>query len=285
MRKLLFGQKAYYYKDMAGKFTQNGIYYETENFKKRRQTLVFMHGLSGSLSAWDSFRDLSDKYNLVFFDLRGHGKSVRYPNYDDYSLANFTDDLNLLLGELKIKKFIIIAHSFGCLLALDFLGKYPDKVKAAVFLSPDYRIGKTMRGRLVRLMLGGAQFLKYLPFKSKEGKHIDYSIFPKGDWSLRRILADARNTTLRSYLFCLKQASMFAEEDILPKIKIPVLIIHGAKDTIFPAGDSIRMASKIKNARLKILPEANHLLVLNAADQVKQEIREFLSMSQIRLKF
>jgi len=26
-------------------------------------------------------------------------------------------------------------------------------------------------------MLGGAQFLKYLPFKSKTGKHIDYSIF------------------------------------------------------------------------------------------------------------
>jgi len=208
--------------------------------------------------------------------LRGHGKSVRYPSYDDYSLENFTEDLKILLDDLKIKKFIIIAHSFGCLLALDFLGKYHNKVKAAVFLSPDWRIGKTMRGHFIRIMLGGAQFLKYLPFKSKTGKHIDYSIFPKGDWSLRRILADARNTTFRSYLFCLKQASKFAEEDILPQIKIPVLIIHGGKDTIFPAGDSIRMASKIKNARLKIIPEANHLLVLNSADQVKKEIKEFL---------
>jgi len=74
--------------------------------------------------------------------LRGHGKSVRYPSYDDYSLENFTEDLKILLDDLKIKKFIIIAHSFGCLLALDFLGKYHNKVKAAVFLSPDWRIGK-----------------------------------------------------------------------------------------------------------------------------------------------
>jgi len=51
---------------MEGKFTKNGIYYETENFQKGRKTLVFIHGLSGSLSAWNSFRDLSDRYNLVF---------------------------------------------------------------------------------------------------------------------------------------------------------------------------------------------------------------------------
>jgi len=63
---------------------------------------------------------------------------------------------------------------------------------------------------------------------------------------------------------------------VLAQIKIPVLILHGAQDTIFPAHDSILMASKIKNARLKILPKTNHLLVLNAADQVKQEIKEFL---------
>jgi len=56
---------------MEGKFTQNGIYYETENFKKWRQTLIFIHGLSGSLSAWDSFKDLSDHYNLVFLTCAG----------------------------------------------------------------------------------------------------------------------------------------------------------------------------------------------------------------------
>jgi len=184
--------------------------------------------------------------------------------------------LNLLLNDLKIEKFIIIAHSFGCLLALNFLRKYSHKVSAAVFLSPDYRIGKTIRGRSIRLMLSGAQFLKYLPFKSKTGKHIDYSIFPKAIGVFAAFSRMRVNTTLRSYLFCLKQASNFNEEDVLAQIKIPVLILHGAQDTIFPAHDSILMASKIKNARLKILPKTNHLLVLNAADQVKQEIKEFL---------
>ena len=220
---------------------------------------------------------MSHKYNVLFFDLRGHGKSVHYPDYEDYSLQNFADDLRNLTAQLRIKKFIIISHSYGCLLGLDFLGRYQKQVEAAVFLSPDYRIGKTIRNRLIRMLLTGAQFLKYLPFRPNSGGHIDYAIFPKGDWSLTRILADAKNTTFRSYLFCMKQASTFDEEDVLPKIYIPVLIIHGAKDTIFPVRDSVAMASKIKTARLKIFPDATHLLILSNAPQVIDEIQKFIA--------
>lgn len=262
---------------MTGKYTKERIYYEVGKFKKDRSTLVFVHGLSGSISSWAQFKKMSDKYNTLFFDLRGHGESVHYPNYEDYALKNFAGDLRDLTAELKIKKFVIVSHSYGCLLALDFLGRCQEQVKAAVFLSPDYRIGKTIRGRLTKALLGGAQLLKYLPFKLTPGGHVDYAIFPKGDWSLKRVLADARNTTFRSYLFCLKQASAFDEEGILPKISVPVLIVHGAKDTIFPVSDSVRMASKIKSARLKILPEANHLLILNSAPRVIEEIEKFIA--------
>jgi pimeloyl-ACP methyl ester carboxylesterase len=261
---------------MEGKYTKEGIYYEVGKFKKDRPSLVFVHGLSGSISSWAQFKKMAEKYNTLFFDLRGHGESVHYPNYDDYALQNFAADLRDLTAELKVKEFILISHSYGCLLALDFLGRFQGQVKAAVFLSPDYRIGKTIRGRLTQMLLAGAQLLKYFPFKFTPGGHVDYSIFPKGDWSLKRVLADARNTTFRSYLFCLKQASAFDEEATLPKISMPVLIMHGAKDTIFPVQDSIRMASRIKTARLKILPDANHLLILNNAPQVIDEIEKFI---------
>ena len=262
---------------MEGQYTKEGIYYETNKFRKGRPTLVFVHGLSGSISSWDQFRRMQGRYNVLFFDLRGHGKSAHYPDYEDYSLRNFAEDLYLLTREAKIKDFVIVSHSYGCLLALDFLGRYQKLISGAVFLSPDYRIGKTIRGRLTRALLASAQLLRYFPYKSQPGGHIDYAIFPKGDWSLTRILADARNTTFRSYLFCLKQASAFDEEDILPRISVPVLIMHGAKDTIFPASDSIAMASKIKTARLKILPEANHLLILNNTPQVIEEMEKFIT--------
>lgn len=261
---------------MEEKYTKRGIFYQTNEIREGRLTLVFVHGLSGSISSWSLFNGMSQKYNIVFFDLRGHGESIHYPDYEDYSLRNFSDDLNDLAIELMVKKFVVISHSYGCLLALDFLGRFQDMVRAAVFLSPDYRIGKTIRGRLTRALLTGAQLLKYLPFKFTPGGHIDYAIFPKGDWNLPRILADARNTTFRSYLYCLKQASGFDEEDVLPKISIPVLIIHGAKDTIFPVQDSIRMAARIKNARLKIFPDANHLLILDHAPQAIEDIEKFL---------
>lgn len=48
-------------------------------------------------------------------------------------------------------------------------------------------------------------------------------------------------------------------DQILPRIKIPVLIVHGNQDEIVPVEQSIKTASLLPNARLEVLEGADHI--------------------------
>jgi len=81
---------------------EDRIYYETNEFKPDRLTLVFVHGVSGSSSAWLPYEKIfENKYNILTYDIRGHGKSKKYPNYSDYEIKNFAEDLHDLISFLK----------------------------------------------------------------------------------------------------------------------------------------------------------------------------------------
>jgi len=56
----------------------------------------------------------------------------------------------------------------------------------------------------------------------------------------------------------MKQSFSFRGEPILGKIDIPVLIIHGKEDSIFPIKHGIEMAKKIPNAKIVMLDNVCH---------------------------
>lgn len=264
-------------------FSKNGLYYRINKFEENRPTLVFIHGLSGSSSAWLPYEKFfKEKYNVLSFDLRGHGKSLKYKNYSDYQIEKFAEDINELVTHLAINKFVLISHSFGAFIAFEFLKKYQDKVTSAVFLSPGFQVGKRKLAILVKPLLQFYRFLaNLLPFLSKPGWHIDYSKYKNsGDWNLRRMFADIGNTGLRPYLLGTLQLYENDFEVVLEKLKIPVLIIHGEKDTIIPAGNSKIISGRIKNSELVFLPGADHILVLNNFVEVSTEISKFLDKNK-----
>ena len=259
-------------------FPVNKIYYRLNEFRPNRPTLVFIHGLSGSSSAWAPYEQKFEaEYNLLTFDLRGHGKSVKPKNYTDYALKNFADDLLSLLEHLKITDFILVSHSFGTLIALEFLANHQTMVKAAVFLSPNFAPDERLIARAVKALLSAAKIFKFLPFSSRPRGHIDYQNYLNtGDWNIRRMAADIRNTGLRVYLYCSRQSCRFDRENFLSEITVPVLIIHGKKDTIFPVKSAMAMAEKIKKSNIILLDRADHIIVLNYFSEVAGAIENFL---------
>src|SRR3989344_7188178 len=120
-------------------FAERGIYYRVNGQLPGRATLLFIHGLSGSSSAWWPYeRILENRYNIISPDLRGHGKSQKLLFYGAYTPELIADDIVKLLEHLEVKHCIIIAHSFGTLLALTALRQAPRIFEAAVFISPTY---------------------------------------------------------------------------------------------------------------------------------------------------
>lgn len=262
-----------------------GLYYRKNDFEPSRPTLVFVHGLSGSSSAWLPYEKiLESKYNILSYDLRGHGKSPKPTKYDDYALGNFVDDLDALLTYEKIKHFILISHSFGTLIAFEFLAKYPNRAKAAVFLSPSFSVSKRKLSKLTRPLLSLVNLLRPFPFSPKPGIHIDYSQYPNtGDWNIPRMIADVGNTSLRVYLYCTKQSYSFDCEEFLEKINMPVLLIHGKKDTIFPVDNSIFMSQKIKGSELILIPNADHIIALNNVGEITEAIQTFVEKNRVAI--
>lgn len=256
----------------------NKIYYRTNKFEKDRQTIVFVHGLSGSSSAWIKFEDkFKDEYNILTFDLRGHGKSIKFKKYNDYSMYAFAQDLDELIIFLNIKNFILISHSFGTLIAQEYLKKHKKLVKATVFLSPNFIIGKRFIDKLVKHSTTPVLLLNKFPFSTKPAKHIDYSKYLNtGDWNIPRTIADVTNTGFRVYLNCTRQTCKLDYSKLLKDLQIPTLIIHGKKDSVFPVENSKQMSKKIKNSKLIILNNADHILVLNYFKQVSDSIQNFI---------
>lgn len=262
-------------------FAPKGIYYRTNTFQSERQTIVFVHGLSGSSSAWIPYeKELELKFNILLFDLRGHGKSEKPCLYEEYRMEDFADDLYELVEHLKLEKFVLLGHSLGAFVVLDFLQKHQEKVTKVIFLAPNFSVAKMLSAKIIAPFLWlGIFVFKKLPFRNRIGGHIDYSRFPNtGDWNIMRMVADIRNTSLRVYLYVTRQSYYFDGEDILGKIYIPTLIIHGKRDTIFPVQYGVLMARKISGSKLVFLEDADHILALNKVKDIIKEIRIFLEI-------
>lgn len=260
-------------------FEPRGLYYRMNTFESGRQTIVFVHGLSGSSSAWLPYeKDLEHSFNILSFDLRGHGKSEKPLTFEEYKMEDFANDLAALVEHLKINKFILLSHSLGSFIALAYLRKHQEKVSKVIFLAPNFSVGKMLSAKIIVPFLWiGISLFKRLPFRGGRGKHVDYRAFPNtGDWNIPRMIADVGNTTLRVYLYATRQTYNFDGEDILGGIQIPTLIIHGKKDTIFPIKYGMLMAGKIPGAKFVLFEDADHILALNKVDEILKEVKKFM---------
>jgi pimeloyl-ACP methyl ester carboxylesterase len=255
-----------------------GLYYRTNDFTPGRSTLVFVHGVSGSSSAWQPYEARFDRdFNVLTFDIRGHGRSIKYRRSADYAISHFVDDLRVLLRHLGIDTCVLVSHSFATLMALEFLRTDQSSVEAAVLISSDFDVGRRLPARLLQAALAPVELLELLPFRPRNGRHVDYSRYPdSGDWNLARMHEDIGNTTWRIYWYCTRASYAVHADPFLTSIRVPVLLLHGRKDTIFPVENSIYMAIRIPDADLVVIDDANHIIVLNRPREVSDAIEQFL---------
>lgn len=260
-------------------FLKNEIYYRTNEFKPNRITLVFVHGVSGSCSAWLPYEKIfENKYNVLTYDIRGHGKSKKFPNYADYDMKCFANDIHDLVSHLNILKFVIISHSFAAPIALEYIKLFRETIIATVFLSPMINLNKNFSTTIMRPILKLTKAFNLFPFNPKKGGHVDYTKHPNtADWNIKRNYADIKNTTLRIHLYCLRQSfyKTLPEYD-LEKINIPTLIMHGEKDSFVPVKNSVIMSQIIPNSELVIIPDIDHIVVLNKVKEVSKAIENFI---------
>lgn len=244
--------------------------------------MVFVHGAGGDLNAWKQELEYFQEkgYSTLAIDLRGHGISDRPMKATQYDLESFARDIKAVLEKEEISDFFLIAHCFGGMVTIVFQKLYPDLAKKYVLIDTTSKAPQGLKAILwlqypILPILNFVLQSRFLNHTSS--KHVDFEKFiGTGDWNLPRMYSDISNTSLRSWLFTYQHMARFDGREILKNIKTPTLIIHGAEDHIFDTEEAKKISELISESVLDIVPEANHIIVLNNPDTLCERIETFL---------
>jgi len=83
------------------------------------------HGFAGNLEVWDDLMaDLSKDHEAVALDCRGHGKSDKPHEPEQYGIE-MVNDITRLMGHLQISKAHIVGYSMGGAIVMKMLVEHP----------------------------------------------------------------------------------------------------------------------------------------------------------------
>ena len=100
------------------------------------KTLVMLHGVASNHTRWSEFveyTELKSEWNLLRLDLRGHGDSMYRGRINRH---RWVADLHAIIEKEELPSVVLLGHSLGAEIALDFTAAYPDKVAGLILIDP-----------------------------------------------------------------------------------------------------------------------------------------------------
>lgn len=92
--------------------------------------LVVLHGLFGMADNWGSFgRSFGEKRQIHLLDLRNHGRSF---HSDGMSIEDMVDDLRTYISSIGVEKVLLLGHSLGGKVAMQFAFDHPTEVEKLI---------------------------------------------------------------------------------------------------------------------------------------------------------
>ena len=199
--------------------------------------IVFIHGLSQCWLQWSRQMNSSlvEDHRLVALDMRGHGLSDKPPHgYDDS--RQWADDVNAVIQALNLDHPVLSGWSYGPLVFLDYIRHYgEDRIGGLHFVGAVTKLGSQEANAVLT-----PEFLSLVP----QFFATDTETSVRGLQALLRLCFALEPSASELYLMLGYNVSVpayvrqgmlsrsFDNDDLLPKIRKPVLITHGASDAI-----------------------------------------------------
>src|SRR4051812_48046156 len=78
---------------------------------------------------------LSDMFRLVYYDQRGRGRSSAGVSAADVTIASEVQDLDTVRRSLGLERVVVLGHSWGGLIAMEYAIRFPRHVSALVLMN------------------------------------------------------------------------------------------------------------------------------------------------------
>lgn len=218
-----------------------------------RRTLLFLHGFGGSARQWAyQVEKFGERDRVIALDLRGHGSSQRPPG--PYDVATLRDDVAAAARALSVRRpLILIGHSFGAALAVEFALRYPRMVDGLVLIAaaPEYPLAWPYRAALA------------LPLPIL---NLVYPWIRRGLGAPPLVLRRMHRQSLRPW----RGGEMFE------RIRQRTLVIRGHRDRVFGAQPMEEVARRIRGAEDVNVGASGHMVMLERREAVNRAIEGFL---------
>jgi pimeloyl-ACP methyl ester carboxylesterase len=248
--------------------------------------LVFVPGfvthleLSWGLPGFGAFLEaLASFARLIKFDKRGTGMSD--PVAGAPTLETRMDDVRAVMDAAGSRRAALFGVSDGASMSVLFAATYPERTAALVLRSatartlwaPDYPWGSTEADyrrrveRELRIFGPRAEALETVAalgaFRDDErAAFLDYLRYGASPGMLEALLLMNKEIDIR---------------DVLGAVHVPVLVLHGADDTIVPPAAARYLAERIPHAEFRELPGVGHLAVDGGPGEIDRSIESFLT--------
>ncbi|HEU0115381.1 MAG TPA: alpha/beta hydrolase [Thermomicrobiales bacterium] len=246
----------------------------------RGRPIVFLHGTSQCWLTWsrqlDS--DLAEDYRLVAMDLRGHGRSEKpRDGYDDSRL--WADDVDAAIRALALERPVLCGWSYGPLVILDYIRHYGDERLGGVsFVGTVTKLGSE-----AALAVLTPAFLGLVP--GLFATDVEESVrglepflrlcFARERSAAERYLMLGYNVAVPPFVRQALLARAVDNDDLLPAIRTPVLLTHGAADAVVTPAAVDQLKASIAHAQIHLMANAGHAAFWDDAAGFNRRLRAF----------
>jgi class 3 adenylate cyclase/pimeloyl-ACP methyl ester carboxylesterase len=228
-----------------------------------------------------SVLNLAKNHTLIRYDPRGNGLS----DWDvaDISLDAWVSDLEAVVDAAGLTRFPLLAVSQGCAIAISYIVRHPERISRLV-LYGGFALGGNKRSEQEKNKRTAMATLMRMGWGNDEPsfRQLFTSQMMPG---AAKEQSDAFNELQRRTTSPECAARYFAAVgdfdvvDLLPKIKVPTLVMHARGDLMQPFEEGRRMAAAIADARFVALQGQNHFFLPGepAGQRFLEELELFLA--------
>ncbi len=251
-------------------FNSDGVeiaYIDEDPVDSRGVPVLLIHGFASNIDMnWVStgwVRDLTAQgYRVIALDNRGHGRSEKLYDRDQYSAPLMAEDTHRLLVHLGVPRAHVMGYSMGARIAAFLALAHSDCVASLVFGG----LGINM----VRGMAGTGPIANAL-----EAAHIDDVKNPTA--RTFRAFAEQTNSDLKALAACIRSSRDPITADALATLTCPVLVAVGSRDVV--GGSAAQLAALIPGAEALEIPDREHMKAVGDR-AYKAAVIEFLARWQ-----
>ncbi len=238
-------------------------------FDPNKHSIILLHGSGQSHVVWSlTTQYLSDQnFNVFALDFPGHGNSEGESLKTIEAMATW---LEKVITKIGIRDLSLVGHSQGCLVSLEYVSRYPKRVKNIIFVAGSYEI--PVNKSLIDLANSGDMESLNLMMKWGYGQSKQFI----GGNPLQKILNSSREVREVLAVDLIACNNYKNGVNAVKKINCPTFLIFGESDKMIKIEKGKEFAALIPNSKIHVIKNCGHMIILENAFEMREKIFEFL---------